>query len=90
MLRNVVDSGAFDPCRSVVPADRSAGGVVVRVEPVAGFGCQVDAADEGDAVVDDDRLFVMAVHRPLLRIEGALDLVSDRSDALAHRADLAA
>jgi hypothetical protein len=50
---------------------------------IAGFRGQVDSADEGDAVVDDDRLLVVAVHRPLLRIERAADLRAG-TEALAH------
>ena len=57
-------------CQPTLDARR----VVVRVVAVAGFGGEVDAADEGDSVVDDDRLLVMAVHRPFLAVEGALDL----------------
>ena len=55
--------------------------MVVPVETVARFGGEVDPADERDAVVDDDRLLVVAVHRPLLRVERALDLrVARRAD----------
>ena len=32
-------------------------------------GCQVDTADERDPAVDHDRLFVVAVERPLVRVE---------------------
>ena len=44
-----------------------------RVEAVAGLRGQVDAADERDPVVDDDRLLVVAVQGALVRVERALD-----------------
>ncbi len=47
------------------------GGCVVAV---AGLRGEIDPADERDAVVDHDRLLVVAVQRPFLRIERALDL----------------
>jgi hypothetical protein len=55
------------------------------VEAIAGFRGQVDSADEGDAVVDHDRLLVVAVHRPLLRIERAANLCP-AAEVLAHLA----
>jgi hypothetical protein len=45
-----------------------------RVVAIAGVGRQVDAADEGDPVVDHDELLVMAVQRPLLRVGRDCDL----------------
>ena len=62
----------------------------LRVVAVAGLRREVDAADEGDAVVDDDRLLVMAVHRPLARVRGALNLRVARPAARAWRARLRA
>ena len=56
-------------CQPTVAARR----VVASVETVARLRRQVDAADERDPVVDHDRLLVVAVHRPLLGIERALD-----------------
>ena len=47
--------------------------MLAQVVPVAGLVREVDPADEGDPVVDDDRLLVVAVNRPLARIELALD-----------------
>ena len=44
---------------------------------------QVDPADEGDPVVDDDRLLVVAVQRPLVRVERALDRACRRRGGLA-------
>ena len=61
--------------------------MVVRVEPVARLRGEVDPADERDAVVDDDRLLVMAVHRPLLRVESALNL-RVLGQPVAHRRDI--
>ncbi len=70
MRRDVSDERALDAGSRVVPADTCAGGVHARIEPVAGERRQVDAADVGDAAVDHRELFVMAVHRPLFRVEG--------------------
>jgi hypothetical protein len=66
-----------------VPADLAAGAVATAVEAIAGFRGQVDSADEGDAVVDHDRLLVVAVQGPLLPIECTVDLRSS-AEALAH------
>ena len=43
------------------------------VEAVAREAGEVDAADECDLVVDDHELLVMAVQRPLVRVERARD-----------------
>ena len=43
------------------------------VEPVACEVREVDAADEGQLVVDDHELLVVAVQRPLVRVERAHD-----------------
>ena len=83
MLRDVGDRRALDARADVVPADVRARRVVAPVEAVARLGGEVDAADERDAVVDDDRLLVVAVHRPLLRVERALDLRAAH-EAIAH------
>ena len=72
-------------CQPTLRARRMLG----RVEAVAGLGGEIDAADERDPVVDHDRLLVMAVHRPLLRVELALDPRVARQ-LVAHRAHLAA
>ena len=85
VLRDVVDERAFDTHARVVPADARAAPMLVRVEPVAAERCEIEAADVGDAIVDDDELLVMTVHRPLLRVERHLDpraaheLVADRA-----------
>ena len=71
-------------CQPIARARR----VMARVESVAGLRGEVDAADERDAVVDHDRLLVMAMHRPLLRVERALDARVLRQ-AVPHLAHLA-
>ena len=48
-------------------------GVALRVASVSGHGRQVDAADERQPAVDDDRLLVVAVQRALVRVELAAD-----------------
>ena len=67
---DVRDERAPDPQRGVVPADRAALRMAGLVEAVAGQGGEVDAADEGDAVVDHDELLVMAVERSLAAVAG--------------------
>ncbi len=62
--------------------------MLVRVEPVTGLGGEVDAADERDPVVDHDRLLVVAVQWPLLRIKPTLD-AGVASQVGAHRAHVA-
>ena len=52
-----------------MPAEGAARGVVAVIEAVAPERRQIDAADPRDAVVDDDRLLVVAVHRPLACVE---------------------
>ena len=47
--------------------------MVVRIEAIAGFRGQIDSADERDAVVDHDRLLVVAVQRPFFRVQPELD-----------------
>ena len=69
MIGDVCDGRAADPGRRVVPAERIARRMLVRVEPVAVVRGQVDAADEGELAVDDHELLVMAVERPLARVE---------------------
>ena len=69
VARDVADDRAFEPHRRVVPAEPVAGRVIVRVEPVSRQRSQVDPADERGLVVDDDQLLVVAVERPLPRVE---------------------
>lgn len=70
--RDVVHRRSFEPAGRVVPADAVADRMVTPVEAAAGVVRQVDPADERDAVVHDDELFVVAVHRPLEVVERAL------------------
>ena len=63
MRRDVSDRWPFDPRADVVPSDGGPCTVVGGVEPVAVFGCQVDASDKRHPVVDHDRLLVVAVQR---------------------------
>ena len=44
-----------------------------RVVAITAEVRQVDAADEGDLVVDHDELLVVAVHRALVRVQRGLD-----------------
>ena len=50
---------------------------------------EVDAPDEGDAIVDHDRLLVMAVHEPDAGVELAVDPVS-KIEPLDHPPNLSA
>ena len=61
MLGDVLDGWAFDADGCVVPADAAAGTVIRGVVRVAAVEREVDSADEGDSIVDHDRLFVVAV-----------------------------
>ena len=70
----------------VVPAEPAPGGMVARVEPVAGVVGHVDAADERDLAVDDHGLLVVAVERVLARVGLATDarVPGEGSDRVAH------
>jgi hypothetical protein len=46
----------------------------IGVEAITRLRGEIDSADERHAVIDDNRFFVMAVHRPFVRIKCALDL----------------
>jgi hypothetical protein len=74
VVRHVGDDRAAQHRQRVVPADVATRLVRGRVVAVSGVRRQVDAADEGDPVVDDDELLVMAVQRPLLRVGHDFDL----------------
>ena len=78
--RHVGDGRSSDDGRDVVPAEAPARGMTRPVEPVAGEIGEIDAAHERQLVVDDDELLVMAMQRPLVRVERAHDLI-----ALAER-----
>ena len=72
-----------------MPTEASARRVARSVETVAGEVGEVDATDECQLVVDDDELLVVTVHRALVRVQRADDLVAgaerfaDRTDGLA-------
>ena len=83
---HVGHGGAAQPRADVVPAQAPAGGVVARVEAVAGVVGEVDAVDERQLAVDADRLLVVAVERVLARVDLAADARVAREGAhgLAH------
>src|SRR5947208_5723743 len=89
MLVDVGDDRSLQPGSDVVPAEPASDRVLGCVEAIAAKRRQIDPADERDAAVDDHDLLVMAVHRALVRIEGADDrsardeLVADLSNGLA-------
>ena len=70
MLRDVDDGRALEPRGRVVPPDAAPGTVIPGVEGVAAVERQVDPTHEGDAVVDHDRLLVMAVREAGTRSRG--------------------
>ena len=74
MLRNISYGGAFEARARIVPAHARARRMLIGVEAITRLRGEIDAADERHAVIDDNRLFVMAVHRPFVRIKCALDL----------------
>ncbi len=79
VLCNVPDGGTLDSRADVVPAHARTRRMVIGVVAVARLRGDIDAADKRDAVVDHDRLFVVAVQGPFLRVERAFDLaVSDQ------------
>ena len=83
VLGNVHDGGPFDASAGVVPAYCRPCRVIARVVAVAGLRGEIDATDERHPVVDHDRLLVVAVHRPLMRVEATLDL-RPRDQAIPH------
>ena len=54
-----------------MPAQPAAHRMVAGVEAIAAERGEVDAADERDLAVDDHQLLVVAMHRPLVRVERA-------------------
>lgn len=74
VLGNISDRGAFESRAGIVPAHARTRRMPIGVEAITRLRGEVDPADERHAVIDDDRLLVMAMHRPLFRIERALDL----------------
>jgi hypothetical protein len=59
VLGDVADGRAPRLCGDVVPAQAPADGMGAGIEAVAGEVGHVDAADERELVVDDDRLFLV-------------------------------
>ncbi len=59
----------MDELHASLIAELASGRMTIPVAAVAAEQAQVDAADEGDAVVDDHELLVVAVERPLPRVE---------------------
>src|SRR6184192_3685502 len=56
-----------------MPAERASRWVALGIPSIAVEAGQVNATDERDPAIDNDRLLVVAVHRPLVRIQGTLD-----------------
>ena len=88
MLGHVGDGRTLDPSGRVVPADGAACRMLAGVEAIAGLRREVDSADEGDAIIDHDRLLVVTVQRAFLRVEAALD-PGLLGEGVAHPRDLA-
>ena len=62
--------------------------MVLGIPSVAMEVGQVDATDERDAIIDHDRLLVVAVHRPLPGVERALDAAA-RHQLIANLSSIA-
>ena len=88
MLRDVGHGRAFDARGRVVPPDAPAGAVRAGVERVTAVERQVDPPDEGDAVVDHDRLLVVRVPDAGAPVHGAPD-ARVPNEVLAHVAHVA-
>jgi len=73
VLGDIADRRAVDQRASVVPADGCSRWMLAAVVAVAGFRRGIEPADESDVIIDHDRLFVVAVQRSFLRVQGALD-----------------
>jgi len=86
MVVDIGDRRAVQACADVVPSEPASGGVIARVEAVAGEVGHIDPADEGNGAVDDHELLVVAVKRMLTRIALAPDLrpAGQRLHAFAH------
>jgi hypothetical protein len=89
VLGDVGDDRPLQPDARVVPPDPAAGVVTPPIEPVAGEGREIEPPDVCDAVVDENELLMVAVHRPFLRVERDLD-PRPVHEPVAHRAHLAA
>jgi hypothetical protein len=74
VLGNISYRGALEAGAGIVPAHARASRMPIGVEAITRLRGEIDSADERHSIIDDNRLFVMAVHRPFLRIQCALDL----------------
>ena len=71
---DVRHDGTLKQAGDVVPAELAACGVGIRVESVARLCREVDAAYEGEVVVDQHDLLVVAMQGSFLRVRDCLDL----------------
>jgi hypothetical protein len=74
VLSHIRHGGTLEASARVVPADARTKRMPVRVKAITRLRREVDPTDKRHAVIYNDRLFVMAVHRALVRVECALDL----------------
>ena len=88
ILRDILHRGPRDPCRDIMPADRSPRRVVLGIPSVAMEVGQVDATDERDAIIDHDRLLMVAMHRPLPGVERTLNAAA-RHQLIANLSSIA-
>ena len=79
---------AFKANRNIVPPVAAASWMINPIPTIALEAGQVDAADEGDPVIDDDRLLVMAMHRAFARVKGTFD-ATPGLELIADLADIA-
>ena len=89
VLGDVGDHRPLEPNARVVPPQPPSRRMVAPVEAVAGERRQIDPADVRDAIVDEDELLVVAVHRTLLRVQLHLD-AGAVDELVAHLPHLAA
>ena len=89
MIGDITHDRAAQLGGDIVPTETSARLVLSTVPSISRQRGEVDAADEGDRVIDDHELLVMAVHGPLAGIQDTLNpaggrqLLTDRADHLA-------
>ena len=89
VVGDVGDHWALETNGGVVPADPAPRRVLLAVVRVTAVVRQVDATHERDAVVDHDRLLVVAVHQSDAGVELAVDL-GPAPEVLDHRSYVAA
>ncbi len=73
MGSHVPDGRPLEASSSVMPPELGPRRMVTAVAAIAAEARQVDAADERHSIVDNDRLFVMAMKRPFACVESALN-----------------